>query len=123
MAELSVKLTTPEDTAWEVSASRVQLPAVAGDITILPSRAPLELMLTSGLLRLMNERAETTKAYFVKGGVAHVASDACLIATEMFVDAKELTVDDAERLANDETLGEEERLFYRVAANKLKTMK
>jgi len=123
MAEISVKLTVPEDVTWEVSASRVQLPAVAGDITILPSRAPLEVVLTNGLLRLMRDNGEVTDAYFVKGGIAVIASDECVVATEAVVAMKDIDLAKAESFAQDEERGSEERSFYRYIADKLKTMK
>ena len=74
-------------------------------------------------MRLMRENGDVTDAYFVKGGMATIASDVCVVATEAVVPAKDIDLAKAESLAQDEERGADERNFYRSIAEKLKIMK
>ncbi len=123
MAEISLKITVPSDVVREAKASRVQLPAKKGVITILPDRAPMELLLQDGVLHLLDEQAVPFESYFVKSGVAHVASDSCIVAAEEVVSANEITLAEAEKCACDESLSGSRRCFYSEIARILKLKK
>ena len=122
MAELSVKLAIPSDVAAVFNAPRVQLPALAGDITILPDRAPLELVLRNGLVRIYDEKGQAGDGYFIKGGIAHIAGNECQVGTEMIVPMKDISLAEAEHKSADQALNIEEQKFFGDVAAKLKLL-
>ena len=52
-----------------------------GDLTVLPSRAPLSLLLRNGQVKLLSQDNRVTSRYFVQGGVMNAAADVCQIVS------------------------------------------
>ncbi|MDO4665744.1 MAG: hypothetical protein Q4A71_06035 [Actinomycetaceae bacterium] len=72
---LKVSVVTPEGgTAWEGDADEVIIPAVTGEIGILPGRQPVLAALGNGEIRVKNS-GEVLYKRRVTDGIASVDSD------------------------------------------------
>ena len=80
----------PHKVLPEVLVSRVILPAVDGNLTVLPERAPTTLLLTDGVLDMWDEDDVSIGKYFIKGGMADIAADTCTVTTEKAIDIKDI---------------------------------
>lgn len=98
----------------------VQIPSVEGDITILTERAPTLFLLGNGVVRLLDRQGKATSSYFVKGGVADVARNRCAISSEKVVAAENIDVEKAVQ-KRDSAIHEEDKIFYQMVIDKLKT--
>ena len=83
--QIIFRLSRPFKVSRTAAVDRVQLPAVNGDITILPNRAPILLLLRNGLLQVLDKDGKPTERYFVKGGIADVARNRCAVSSEKVV--------------------------------------
>lgn len=66
--------------------AKVVIPAAKGMMTILPDRAPTTVLLEYGLLNILEGDNSVAGRYFIKGGVADIAGDKCIVATEKVFD-------------------------------------
>lgn len=80
---LQFELVSPERKLASVSASRVEIPGMAGDFTALPDHAPYLTTLRPGIVRVVTS-AETSE-YVVTGGFAEVSPEATTILAEVAV--------------------------------------
>lgn len=81
MAEVTLKISSPSRVFAEVKADKIVVPAMKGDLTVLPSRAPLSLLLRNGQVKLLSQDNRVTSRYFVQGGVMNTAADVCQIVS------------------------------------------
>ncbi len=72
----------PDRVYKTVQVAKVVIPAAAGMMTVLPDRAPTTVLLEYGLLNILDGDNSVIERYFIKGGVADIAGDKCIIATE-----------------------------------------
>lgn len=70
MANLSLKITSPERVLLEEDATEIIVPTTSGQLTILPNHATLVSELTSGEMIIRNGKEE--KIAIVFGGFLHV---------------------------------------------------
>lgn len=99
MAEkVKMQLAEPDKVVKEGSFSGVVLPAYAGNLTVIPGRAPSIIWLNPGVVRLLNADSEAEEKYFVGNGVAEVADDFCKISVEHIIAFKSITPAEAEKL-------------------------
>lgn len=87
---IQLKIVLPHKVLPLKSVARVIVPATKGNLTVIPDRAPTTLMLTNGILNVLSETGESQDKYFVKGGVANIAADECVVMTEKALDLKEI---------------------------------
>ena len=73
---------TPIKKLLEKKVAKVVIPAFAGKLTVLPDRAPSEILLSEGVLAILDENAEVSEEYKIGKGVADIANDTCNIYTE-----------------------------------------
>jgi F-type H+-transporting ATPase subunit epsilon len=74
MAELDVRVVTPEQEVWSGRAGMVVATTTEGEIGILPGHAPLLALLGTGSLRISGgEAGEHVTS--ISGGFLHVAAD------------------------------------------------
>jgi F-type H+-transporting ATPase subunit epsilon len=71
VTRLQLVIVTPEKAVLDVAVDAAVLPAVDGELGVLPDRAPLISRLGPGELRLT--AGSTTTRYFIDGGFAQVA--------------------------------------------------
>ena len=115
MNEVTLQLYAPNNLTGPLSAARVVLPAAAGDLTVLPERAPTSLLLRNGEVKLLNADNVVEARYFVKGGVADVADNVCKVSSEYIKHDKDITLAEARRkweTAEDEA----ERDYFKMIA-------
>lgn len=77
---LTVSLVTPERTLFEGAADMVVAPAWDGEVGILPSHAPMLVLLGRGELRVRQGNLE--ERFLVAGGFLEVAGDVVTVLSE-----------------------------------------
>lgn len=90
---VQLKIVLPHKVLPVQSGAKLVLPAVLGRLTVIPDRAPTTLLLTNGVLEVLNDTNSTKDSYFVKGGVANIAADECVVMTEQVFAVSEITLD------------------------------
>ena len=73
MKAISVEVVTPEKIIFKGTALSIVLPAVSGEMGVLPGHAPLITILKQGDIRL--EKEEGKETFAVKGGFAEVGPE------------------------------------------------
>ena len=111
MKEILFRISRPYEIFSTQIVAAVQLPAVNGDITILPDRAPTMLLLRNGLIRILDNQLKVVESYFVKGGVADVARDRCAVSSEEVFNLAKITIERAKE-KKEASLHEEDKNFY-----------
>lgn len=102
MAVLHCVLTSPEGTIFQTDARSVVVPAVDGELGILPRHAPLIGLLGSGELRIepASGKAGGKEAgkvhYFLQGGFVEVLDDQVTILATQVESLETLTRDEAD---------------------------
>jgi len=71
MAELRLKVATPERVLYDGSVTQVSLPTPMGEITILPNHVPLVSVVSPGELRIMADKQDVSLA--VSNGVVEIS--------------------------------------------------
>lgn len=74
--KIRVKLITPLSEATIIEADKVLLPALDGDILILPDRAPIFFSLRPGRMIIYNN-AEEPVSFLISSGVCEVRRNLC----------------------------------------------
>jgi len=87
---INLIITLPHKTLAPQAVDKVVLPAVEGNLTVLRDRAPTTVLLVNGILDILDEHNVSVKKYFVKGGVANIAINECVITTEKIIDLEEV---------------------------------
>jgi len=95
---LQVKVLTAEKVIWDTVSSSVVLPAVSGDIGILPGHASLVTVLEAGVVRKKNE-GEGWTPIVLFGGFAEVKENQVIVlGTGAEEITSELTKEKAEKM-------------------------
>jgi F-type H+-transporting ATPase subunit epsilon len=82
---LTLELVTPEKVAWSAPADFVVLPALEGEMGVLPGHAPYLVQLAPGEVRV-TDKGETRR-FAVSGGFAEVKDD----KVELFAETAEMS--------------------------------
>jgi len=77
---LTLRVITPERIALDMQVQSVRVPAVDGQLGILPRHAPMVAALATGIVRFREEGREAR--LFVSGGFAEVRDNTVRIVTE-----------------------------------------
>lgn len=80
MPTLTLRVITPDKIALDAQVSAVTVPAVDGEIGILPRHAPMIASLATGILRYTDGGKK--HALFVSGGFAEVRGETVRVVTE-----------------------------------------
>lgn len=88
---VQLKIVLPHKVLPIKTVARVVVPAVKGNLTVIPDRAPTTLALTNGILNVLSETGESQDKYFIKGGVANIAADECIVMTEKALNFNDVT--------------------------------
>ncbi len=116
---LQFQIITPVRTALQAAVTSIQLPAVAGEMEILPGHADLIAAVANGELVYKPENGEA-QSLFVGGGFLQVenekvllVTDTALVADEIDPSAVQAAIERAQSaLRNSETvLGREEQTY------------
>ena len=76
-SKMRLRIVTPENIKYDEDVEMVILRCITGDWGILPRHAPYSAILDSGVLRILNDRAERRMAVF--GGIAQVQDNVVTI--------------------------------------------
>jgi F-type H+-transporting ATPase subunit epsilon len=76
---LNVTITTPEGLAYEGEARIVVVPALDGELGILPRHAPLIGQLGPGELRVSQAAGSEAQRWFIDGGFVQVLRDKVVV--------------------------------------------
>ncbi|MBD3678000.1 MAG: F0F1 ATP synthase subunit epsilon [Rhodobacteraceae bacterium] len=82
-------LVSPERRLASVKATEVRIPAAEGDMTAMPSHAPVITTLRPGILRIIS--AEGTDEYAVTGGFAEISGEATSVLAEEALHVSDVT--------------------------------
>ena len=63
---VQLKIILPHKVLPAKTVARVVVPAVNGNLTVIPERAPTTLMLTNGILNVLSETGDSLDKYFIK---------------------------------------------------------
>ena len=110
---INLKICLPDKAFDEENNAKVVLPIINGTLTVIDDRAPTMLLLKSGVVQLLDKNNKPVKRWFINGGVADIANNACTVATEEAVELSGISLNDAEEKAK-------ESPFYREVYNYLK---
>ena len=116
--QIELTLSKPYSLTFVEMVDRVILPAVKGDITILPDRAPIQLMLRDGLMQILDAQGKSLRKYFIKGGVVDINANKCLVAAEDSFEFESISLHQAEVLLEREELHEGDKDFYQMIVRK-----
>lgn len=119
---LQFQIITPVRTALQAAVSSIQLPAVAGEMEILPGHADLIAAVANGELVYKPENGEA-QSLFVGGGFLQVenekvllVTDTALVADEIDPSAVQAAIERAQSaLRNSETVLSREEQTYLAA--------
>ena len=90
---VQLKIVLPQKDFPPQSCSKIVVPASLGRMTVIPDRAPTTLLLNNGVLEVLTEDNSVKNSYFIKGGVANIAADECVVMTEQALSLKETTLE------------------------------
>ncbi len=116
--EILFRISRPYKVFSTKKVAAVQIPAINGDVTILPDRAPTMFLLRNGIVRLLDNQLKPLENYFVKGGLADVARNRCAISSEKVFSVEGITLQRAKE-KRDMAFHEEDRAFYEFVSNTL----
>lgn len=105
---LHLRLVTPDRPLFEGEVRQVTLPAVQGEVTVLPNHVPLVTPLGSGELRAVLADGTVTP-WVVSGGVAEVSGGSVVVLAE--------AGEHVEELADEAVLEEAHRRAQEALAN------
>lgn len=94
MADLTVIVVTPEETAVEETTSFVALPLYDGEKGVAYNHSPLIAKLGYGELRF--HRNGRSERYYVDGGFVQIADNVVSVITERAIPAAQLKPDDVQ---------------------------
>ncbi|MBQ8465051.1 MAG: F0F1 ATP synthase subunit epsilon [Alphaproteobacteria bacterium] len=80
--DIQLKIVLPYKVLPALEVAQVVLPADRGMMTIIRDRAPTTVLLTNGVLEVLNEQNAAVAKYFIQGGVANIAANKCEVMTE-----------------------------------------
>lgn len=70
------------------------LPAFESNLTVISGRAPSIVLLTEGMIQILNDAWQPIERYFVRGGVANIADDMIEIASEEVIDGQNINLEE-----------------------------
>lgn len=111
MKEILFRISRPYKVFNTKKVAALQLPAINGDITILPDRAPTVLLLRNGVVNVLDNQLKVIESYFVKGGIADVARNRCAVSSEKVFGVDGISLERAKE-KRDSALHEEDKNFY-----------
>ncbi len=108
-----LKILRPMSEFSESKVAKIIVPAVAGDLTVLPDRAPTYLLLRNGQVKALDEDNRIVHRFFVHGGVADIAQDVCRIESEIVHAYDDMTLEEA-KLRYEKATTDEIKDYYKV---------
>lgn len=102
MAKISYKLVQPEKVIKQGNAWGVVLPAGNVNLTVIEGQSPSIVKFDDGMIQILDEDGKVAEKYFAKAGVATIAENVCIAASETIIASERLDYDDVlERAKSD----------------------
>ncbi len=102
MTNINYKLVQPERVVNKGSAWGVVLPTEGTNLTVIAGQSPSLVSFEDGLLKVLSDDGKTLAQYFVKAGVATIANDVCMVASELILAKNKLNRDDVLKKAEND---------------------
>ena len=91
--QITLEMVTPEKVAWSAPADFVVLPALNGEMGVLPGHAPFVVQLSAGEVRVT--AGEEVKRFAVSGGFAEIKDDKVALFAETAEMSEQIDVERA----------------------------
>lgn len=91
--QITLEMVTPEKVAWSAPADFVVLPALKGEMGVLPGHAPFVVQLGAGEVRVT--AGADVKRFAVSGGFAEIKDDKIALFAETAEMAEQIDVEAA----------------------------
>jgi len=114
MANIKYKLVQPDKIIKSGETWGVVLPTGEINQTVISGQTPSILKTDNGMLRILNEHGQIIERYFISSGVATVADDLCVVASEHIINVNDIDVATAASCDDD---------FHQMVAEELKALK
>jgi F-type H+-transporting ATPase subunit epsilon len=95
MSKLTLKIITPTGLAKEEQVEEVIIPAIHGEMGILPEHISVLAALNSGFVRIITGKNKEEKI-FIKSGVCQVENNICKVLAEEIIDLSNQSKQDVE---------------------------
>jgi len=82
MGKVKYILSQPDKIIKSGETDGIVLPAALSNLTVISGRAPSLVKLIGGLVQFVDEPEEK---YLIKGGIANIANDVCMVSSEEIV--------------------------------------
>lgn len=116
MSEIRYKLVQPNKTVAEGQAWAVILPTGEINLTVITGRAPSLVELDNGCVQVMAENGSVQSRFFIKKGIATIANDSCLVASEQIIPFEKINFEEVEQKAETDS-------FYQMISDCMKAEK
>lgn len=113
---VTLRIFTPEKTAFDRKVYRAVLPYGSTNLTVIEDRAPTSLVLHAGILQILREDDSVEEVYFIDSGVADIAENICTISTAHLIPHNKISIEEAEALAQQEP---QNTVFYTMVSKAL----
>ena len=118
MGKITFRISRPYKIFETRAVDALVIPAMNGDLTVLPERAPTLALLTNGVVQILDENKKVVDRFFVKGGVADIARNRCAISSEKVVSFDSIDMEKALR-KKEQAIHAEDKEFYQMVIDKL----
>ena len=92
---ISLKIYTPDRTAFDKKVYRVVLPYGKVNLTIIEGRAPTSMVFNAGVLKILDSDNKVSNYYFIDDGIADIANNECRISTTRFIEHSQIDINSA----------------------------
>ncbi len=116
--EIIFRISRPYKITRTTTVAKVVVPAVGGNFTVIPGRAPTLLLLTNGVVQLLDFNNKVLERYFIKGGVADIARDRCAVSAEKVTEFDEIDLEKA-KAKKEEARHQEDKDYYQMITDYL----
>ncbi|MBR1648583.1 MAG: hypothetical protein IJ689_03175 [Alphaproteobacteria bacterium] len=114
MKEISYKLALPQGVIKSSRAWGVVIPREEVNFTVISGCMPMLLKVNQGMISILDDTGQATDKFFVRGGIADIKDDECVITTESIIGFDDVSYDEASLKAA------EDDFYQMIAAHKAK---
>jgi len=115
---IRLQLSQPDKVVIAGNFPAVIVPAQLSNLTIIPGRAPSLILLTNGMLQLLDEKSAVVAKYFLQGGLATVANEECLVSSEKIIAKADISLAEASARL-EQAADDNEKAFYQIIVDEL----
>ena len=102
MTNISYKLVQPEKVIKQGTAWGVVLPTGEIDLTVIAGHSPCMVKFGPGIIKIVDDTGKISEQYFAREGIATIAGDVCVAASESVLAKEKVSLQDALEKAKDD---------------------